>query len=393
MKKIIAVLLAVSMMSILLVGCSDDKKETADEVSEKNFSAIDLEKYVTKLGEYKGLALTTQATKEINDEAVDVYIKYMLENNRQEKEVTDRAVQKDDVVNINYVGKKDGEAFEGGTADNYDLQIGSGSFIEGFEDGLIGCSKGDVVDLNLTFPEDYHAEDLAGQDVVFTVTVNKISELIPAVLNEEFVANMGIDGVKTVDDFKAFVKENLTKAAEEAKKNDLQSQVMDKLLETSEFVENQPEELYNYYKGMLLDNFKQTAASAGMEFTDFIQNYYGMTEEQFNSEVEVAAKSSTNQAMALALIAQKEGIEVTDEELEKSIQENYANFGYESAEAYKETGLSEDYRDYLTTDKVLNFIIDNAVITEEQPTTEAETETVAEESAEVETETAEEEAE
>ncbi len=145
MKRILATIMTVALTASVFAGCGNSTEE-------KNLSDIDLEKYVTSLGEYKGLELTGTKT-EITDEYLESYIDYVLENSKESVEVTGRAVQTGDVVNIDYEGKQDGVAFEGGTGKGYDLTIGSNTFIDGFEDGLIGCNVGDTVDLNLTFPD------------------------------------------------------------------------------------------------------------------------------------------------------------------------------------------------------------------------------------------------
>ena len=376
MKRLAAIMMTVSMMAAALTGCG---------ASEDNLSSIDLEKYVTSLGEYKGLELSAAKT-EVTDEYIESYIDYMLMNYPELVEVTDRAVALGDVVNIDYVGKKDGVAFEGGTAQGYELAIGSGTFIEGFEDGLVGANKGDVVDLNLTFPEEYHSEELAGADVVFTVTVNSINEQKTPELTDEFVKQFECE---TVDEFRESVKISLEDSANATYTNELQTQVIDILTANCEFSDELPEELYNYYKGQITANFENYATQYGVDLETFVTSYYGTTMDEFNAQIEDGAASSTRQAMACALIAQKEGIEVTDEELNTKIEENYANFVYESVDAYKEAENEEDYRDYLLTGKVLNFLVENAVVTEPVLDTETVTETVETEAASEVTETVE----
>lgn len=356
MKRKIATIMAAVLTASALVGCGS----TADI---KNLKDVDLEKYVTSVGEYKGMELSA-AKQEITDEYLESYIDYILENSKEPNEITGRAVQEGDVVNIDYEGKKDGVAFEGGTAQGYDLTIGSGTFIEGFEEGLIGCNIGDTVDLNLTFPEQYHSEELAGEAVVFTVTINSISELVKPELTDEYVQSMGIENCQSVDQFYDQVRQSLEASAESSYQNELQLQIVDKLIEICEFSDDVPEGLFNYYKEQINANFDSTAASYGMATTDFVSMYYGMTEEAFAAEVENGAQISARQAMACALIAKKEGIEVTDEELNAKIEENYANLGFESVETYMEEGNPEEYRDYLLTEKVLDFLVENAVVTE-----------------------------
>lgn len=374
MKRVAATILAAVLAATSLVGCGSG--------SEENLSKVDPEKYVTKLGEYKGMQLTGSAT-EITDEYLESYIDYMLENSKQPVAITeDRPVQTGDVVNIDYVGKKDGVAFDGGTAQGYDLTIGSGSFIEGFEDGLIGAKAGETLDLNLTFPENYPAEDLAGQAVVFTVTVNTIGELVRPELTDEYVQSLGMDYCQNVEEFYDVVRQSLEDSANATLENELQTQVIEKLMEICEFTEEVPEEMFNYYKEQIDANFVNSASAVGMEKADYITQYYGMTEEQYNTEIETGALNSARQAIVCAMIAEKEGIEVTEEELNAKIEENYANFGYESVDAYMESGNAEDYRDYLLTMEVLDFLLDNAVVTDAAVTEEPAVEETASETAE-----------
>lgn len=374
MKRVAATILAAVLAATSLVGCGSG--------GEENLSKVDSEKYVTKLGEYKGMQLTGSAT-EITDEYLESYIDYMLENSKQPVAITeDRPVQTGDVVNIDYVGKKDGVAFDGGTAQGYDLTIGSGSFIEGFEDGLIGAKAGETLDLNLTFPENYPAEDLAGQAVVFTVTVNTIGELVRPELTDEYVQSLGMDYCQNVEEFYDVVRQSLEDSANATLENELQTQVIEKLMEICEFTEEVPEEMFNYYKEQIDANFVNSASAVGMEKADYITQYYGMTEEQYQSEIETGALNSARQAIVCSMIAEKEGIEVTDDELNAKIEENYANFGYESVDAYMESGNAEDYRDYLLTMEVLDFLLDNAVVTEEPVTEEPAVEETVSETAE-----------
>lgn len=374
MKRVAATILAAVLAATSLVGCGSG--------GEENLSKVDSEKYVTKLGEYKGMQLTGSAT-EITDEYLESYIDYMLENSKQPVAITeDRPVQTGDVVNIDYVGKKDGVAFDGGTAQGYDLTIGSGSFIEGFEDGLIGAKAGETLDLNLTFPENYPAEDLAGQAVVFTVTVNTIGELVRPELTDEYVQSLGMDYCQNVEEFYDVVRQSLEDSANATLENELQTQVIEKLMEICEFTEEVPEEMFNYYKEQIDANFVNSASAVGMEKADYITQYYGMTEEQYQSEIETGALNSARQAIVCSMIAEKEGIEVTDDELNAKIEENYANFGYESVDAYMESGNAEDYRDYLLTMEVLDFLLDNAVVKEEPVTEEPAVEETVSETAE-----------
>ena len=186
MKKIRCICLCAVLAAAVVSGCS--KQESADK------KTIPVE-----LGEYKGVTYTPAST-EVTDEDVDAQIQAMLDRYPTMNSV-DRAAQQGDTVNIDYVGKLDGVAFDGGSATGTDLELGSGMFIDGFEDGLVGASKGDKLNLDLTFPDPYtNNPDLAGKAVVFEVTVNDVKESIPAELNEEFVTSY--TDYTTVDEFK-----------------------------------------------------------------------------------------------------------------------------------------------------------------------------------------------
>lgn len=350
MKRILAILISVSMMAAVLAGCGEEGA---------NLSSIDAEKYVTSLFDYKGIELS--AAKEIiDDEYIDSYIDFILSQYPNYVEVTDRPVGYGDTANIDYVGKDmEGVAFEGGTAQGYDLVIGSGTFVPGFEDGLVGANVGDTVDVELTFPENYHNADLAAQDVVFTVTINKITTPEPAELTDEFVAQFGN---ANVEEFRNSVLMALEDSANATFENELQKQIIDIILEECEFAEEVPEALFNYYKDQIYANFEAYAANYGIDVDSYVEQS-GMTKEEFEENLTTGATESAREALVCKMIADKEGISVSDEELEQGIQENYMNFGYATPEEYKEAENVEDYRDYLLTSKVLSYIIDNADVT------------------------------
>lgn len=356
MKRVLTAIMATILVAATIVGCGNS-------TDDKNLSNMDLEKYVTSVGEYKGLEISATKT-EVTDEYVEEYIDYVLENSKETMDVTERAVMNGDVVNIDYVGTKDGVAFDGGTAQGYELEIGSGTFIPGFEEGLVGCNIGETIDLNLTFPEQYHSEELAGQEVVFTVTINSISELVKPELTDEFVQNIGMEECQTVDEFYEVVRTLLEEDATATYENELQIQIAEKLMENCEFSEEIPESLLNYYKEQMRADIENSAAYIGLELSDYLIQYYGMTLEQFETEIETQAADSTRLAMAYASIAQKENIEVTDDELNKNIEENYANFGYESVEAFMQQDDPEAYRDFLLKTKVRDLLLENAIISE-----------------------------
>lgn len=330
-KKIITLFLSVCVLG-LAAGCSDkeenqDTENTAQETEEESIVnedglvvAVDvdnLEDYVT-LGEYQNLTVEEEPKAEVTEEDVDSYIERQLINNYDPVEVTeDRAVQENDTVNIDYAGYLDGEAFDGGTAQDQDLLIGSGSFIDGFEDGLIGHKKGETVSLDLTFPEDYSPNpDLAGQAVVFEVTINSISE--PAALTDEWAA--ANTDYATAEEFRNAQKELLIQQAdsdyESQVKSDLFQQVMDnseikdypeeELEELKADIESQMDQMYQAYYGMTLDEALEAQ---------------GISKEEAEQSYDETAKSYMSQYLLTQAILDAEGITLTEADYEKALDE------------------------------------------------------------------------
>ena len=249
MKRKLALGLVMLLIGLQLIGCSNETKENTNEETTSAtesyeaiyFKDIEIGEKVV-LGDYKNLEVVSNVSA-ITDEDVDNYIDYMLSMSPELVEVTDRdVVEIGDVANIDYEGKKDGVAFDGGTAQGYDLGIGSGSFIEGFEEGLVGVKKGETVDLNLTFPENYHSADLAGAEVVFTVTVNAIYEEATPEFTDEYVAGLGIENVATVAEYREYLRTMMVEAEEEYALQDVQTQVISMVTENATVTEV-PQEL------------------------------------------------------------------------------------------------------------------------------------------------------
>lgn len=339
------------MAGVLLVsGCG-----SASKLSDEYIGGIKASKYVT-LGEYKGIALEENYTP-VTDEYVDSYIEYLLMMNTSTKEV-DRAAKVGDMVNIDYKGTLDGVAFDRGSAEDYDLYLGSGTFIPGFEDGLIGYSAGDEVDLNLTFPENYGNEDLAGKETVFHVIVNSVNEEVETKLDDSFAKDQGYD---SVDVMKTSVKDMLTEEAETSFNTAVENDVVDKIYSNCEFKEP-PAKMVARYTETLMDNLKTYAAAYGMEMDAFMQTYYGMDTETYPAELENQAKETAKQFIMMKAIADKEGISISDEELDAELVTAAENAGY-GLEEYKELIDPEGYREYMLSQKVLKFLVENANVT------------------------------
>lgn len=356
MRKYVRLMLCGMAVMMLAAGCSK-KEETPKEETTASSEAGQTEAEivdkgeVTKLGTYKGVEVTRMSV-EVSDEELDARIQSILDANPERIEITDRAAQNGDVVNIDYVGMKDGEAFDGGTAQGYDLKLGSGTFIDGFEDGLIGAKTGDELSLNLTFPENYGNADLAGQAVVFDVTVNRIEEEKEAVLDDAFVQR--ISDFTTVDEFRADTLSDM-----EAEKNNQADQQVETdafmaVLENSEYDLN--EEAVEQQYNTLMDNYNSMMQMYGIELADYVK-MFGMTEEQFQDEIRVTAERAVQEQLLVAAIAEAEGLKVDDTDREK-LAKQYGTDIKTLTDSYGAESVDETAMVY----KVVQFIKDNAVV-------------------------------
>ena len=386
-------------MGVFAAGCAQAEKDPAETVQESAgesaaedgtaaaedygpeayLNGITVSDYVT-LGDYKGVKVSVDAAV-VTDEYLDSYIDYVLQSNMLTTEVTDRPVQEGDIVNIDYEGKIDGVAFDGGTAEGYDLAIGSGSFIDGFEDGLIGAETGETRDVEVTFPEDYHGTDVAGKDAVFTVTVNSISvETLPE-LTDEFVQGLGV-GAETVEEYRQYAYDLLMEEQQANHDAEAEMAVLETVMNNAK-LQDPPEDMTNRYYSRLIDNMNYYASMYGYDLETFL-SLNGTSEETIMESAGNAAK----QLITMQAIAEAEGMEVTDEELDEEIEANAVSMGYEDADAYREALDVEGYREYMLTEKVLDFLLENAEVVDVEPETAAEAETETE-AAETEAEAAE----
>lgn len=340
---------------MMVAGCS--KKEPAETTPAETGTEASSETRadrgkVTKLGTYKGVEVEKMDTQ-VTDEDLEAELQRLLKNNPEYVEITDRPAKEGDVVNIDYVGMKDGEAFEGGTDEGFDLELGSGRFIDGFEDGLVGAETGSERSLNLTFPENYGNAELAGQDVVFEVTVNNIKEKKDAVLDENFVQRMS--DFTTVDEYKNDVRTNLQKQKEDAAELQMENDAFTAALENCEFNVNSDavEELfqsqYNYYSQMV-------PAMYGIEMEEYI-SVMGMTVEEFETELRNMAELSIKQSLLVKAVAEAENLKVEDADRERAAAQ-YGGDVETIVNAYGQEALDES----AMLIKVAEFIKENAVV-------------------------------
>ena len=365
MRKIFKVCMCGLVAAAIVTGCSKKPAEETTAATEaatessaqETVPAVDLSKVdngTITLGNYMGIEVKRDAV-EVTDEEVKQAIDSDLAAHETDTEV-DRAVQSGDVVNIDFVGKKDGVAFDGGTAQGYDLTIGANQFIPGFEEGLVGAKKGDKVSLDLTFPENYNNADLAGKPVVFEVTVNTIKEKSIPELDDAFV--QGNTDFKTVDEYKENKKQTLLQNKNDQADQKVKSDIYDAVLAGSTVEANQ--EAIDANVENVVARYTNQAAAYGMDFASFITAFTGLQEEDFRNEVKSQAEGIVKQRLVLNAIAEKEGIAVTDDDR----NDTATQLGYESADSMIEAAGQYEVDDYIISNKVLDFLKENSKITE-----------------------------
>lgn len=350
----------------------ESTEASSEESTEEEFVKLERPEYeasgYVELGEYKGLTVT-KVPVEVTDEEVAQQIRANAGSDILE-EFEEGTVGEGDIANIDYEGKLDGEAFDGGTAKGYDLEIGSHSFIDGFEDGLVGVAVGDTVDLPLTFPENY-VEDLAGKEVVFTVTVNSVKRV--GELTAELVEKITDGEYTEVDAYRESVRGQILENKQKQEENAVKQSLLQQVAAASK-VKDYPQEMLDYSIGNMKNYYKQTAEMSGMELADFLQAYMGMTEEEFGEQVELAVKQNLQLEMYLLTIAETEGLEVSEEEFAARCEEYAAMNNFASVEELKENFDELTLRVSALQDKTLDFLVENAEIVEAEKETEIETE-------------------
>jgi trigger factor len=309
------------------------------------------------LGQYKGVeVLKTDTT--VTDEDLDNRIKQ--EQQKNSRTITledDQAAEKDDTLTLDYEGKIDGEAFEGGTAKDQRLKLGSNTFIPGFEDQLIGVKTGETKEVKVTFPEDYHAEDLKGKDAVFTCTVHKIERTELPEVDDEFAADAGFDNL---DAYKEDLKKQLQNEKDEAAKQARRDNGLSKAASNATI--DIPEAMINTRADEMVDNFARRLQSQGMSFEQYMK-YTGADRNTMREQVKPQAKIQIRNELVLGKIADVENIEVSDDELQKEIEDMAKPYNMKVEDIEKILG--DDQKDIIRNDlklqKAADLIADNAV--------------------------------
>ena len=310
------------------------------------------------LGEYKGVSVKKETTV-VSDVEVDARVEEERNKQATEIQVEDRAVIEGDTVNLDYAGTVDGVAFAGGTAQDQTLKIGSGSFIPGFEEQMIGMNIGEEKDLQVTFPEKYHAEELAGKAAVFHVKVNSITETQLPALDDDFAKD--ISEFDTLEEYKADIRAKLEAQAAEKDNNNFTNAVIEKVLENATV--EIPEAMIERQIDSMMRDFEYRLMGNGLKLDDFLK-YTGSDMKAFRENYRGQAEKSVKAHLVLEAIEKAEAIDATQEQIDKQLEAFAAQTG-KTVEEFK-ASLSESDIEYFKADAIrdncVKFLADNAKI-------------------------------
>ena len=331
----------------------DLKSEKIEPDKEIIFTAKVVVKPEFELGEYKGVK-AEKAVYETTDENVNEEIEKLRERNSRLVPVEDRAVQADDIANIDFEGFVDDVAFEGGKGENFDLTIGSGQFIPGFEDQLLGKNVGDDVEVKVTFPEEYHAEDLAGKDAVFKVKINslKVKELPEA--DDDFA--MDVSEFDTLDEYKADIKAKLEKANEDKAKHETEQNVIDAVCANTEV--DIPDEMIDSQIDSMIRDMDMQMRYQGIDLNTYMQ-YTGQTMDTIREQYKPEAEKRVKTTLVLEKVSEVEKIEPTDEDVENEYQKISEENGMK-IDDIKKYIKEDDVKARIKAEKAINLLVESA---------------------------------
>ena len=309
------------------------------------------------LGAYKGIEVEKQEYN-VTDEMVEAEIQKEREKIASTVEVTGRAVADGDKVNLDYSGSVDGVKFDGGTAENQELTIGSGMFIPGFEEQMVGMNVGEEKDITVTFPEQYHSEELAGKEAVFHVKVNAIEETVLSEVDDEFAKD--VSEFDTIAELRADKRKKLEEAAELRAKNQRENELIEKVCENAAV--EIPEAMIERQMDHILNDIRYRLSMQGISLEDYCK-YTGNSIEDMRKEMREDAAKRVKSQLVLEAIGKAEAVEAAAEEIEEKLNEYAAQFG-DKAESFK-TGLTDEdklyFADQIVLDKTIALLMDNAV--------------------------------
>ena len=331
----------------------DLKSEKIEPDKEIIFTAKVVVKPEFELGEYKGVK-AEKAVYETTDENVNEEIEKLRERNSRLVPVEDRAVQADDIANINFEGFVDDVAFEGGKGENFDLTIGSGQFIPGFEDQLLGKNVGDDVEVKVTFPDEYHAEDLAGKDAVFKVKINSLKGKELPEADDDFA--MDVSEFDTLDEYKADIKAKLEKANEDKAKHETEQNVIDAVCANTEI--DIPDEMIDSQIDSMIRDMDMQMRYQGIDLNTYMQ-YTGQTMDTIREQYKPEAEKRVKTTLVLEKVSEVEKIEPTDEDVENEYQKISEENGMK-IDDIKKYIKEDDVKARIKAEKAINLLVESA---------------------------------
>ena len=329
------------MSAMLLSGCQMSKGLETDNMTITQYIEVEIDE--------------VEKVSAITDDDIDAYIQSELEAEADAVAAEDRAVEKGDTVKIDFVGKMNGEVFDGGSAEDYPLTIGSGAFIPGFEDSIIGHKIGETFDWNGKFPDNYGGEEMAGKDVVFTITVNAI---VPE-LSDEWVKAVS-EKSKTVEEYKKEVTGLLEDNAQKSYEYSIETAVWEKVMENST-VKKYPEKEVDEKNKAWIGEYETAAEYYGIDYQTFIEEQMGMPVEDFEKQIETAVKDVVKEKMVVEAIADKQHIKLDDKTYEKEVEKMAQDYGYPDVKTMKEAADEDELREEALKNLVKEWLADHCI--------------------------------
>ena len=306
-----------------------------------------------KLGKYKNLGIKREEI-EVTEDEVEHELHHLQEQFVEVKTKDDKdKIKNGDVAVIDFEGFLDGKPFKGGKGENYSLTIGSNTFIPGFEESLVGLKKGDKKDVNVTFPENYHSEELKGKPVIFKVEVKEIKERVLPKFDKDFFEDLNVGGVEDLEGLKNYIRENLKAEKERSLEDEYLFKCLDKVVEDSKF--DIPDEMIHDEVHRLLHEFEDRLKYQGLKLEDYLK-YANTTREAFEETLKPEASKRVGYRLVMDAVVQAEKLEVSDEEFEKGISEQAEKYGMKKEDFEKEIGSKEMFKYDLLMKKAMKVV-------------------------------------
>ncbi len=330
---------------------SIDILDINDKLVEVEFTLVSAPE--VKLGKYKALGIKKEKVT-VTDDEIEHELGHLKEQFAEVRNLDDKAKIKEGMVAvIDFEGFKDGVAFKGGKGENYSLEIGSHTFIPGFEEALVGLKKGDKKDINVTFPENYHSEELKGQPVVFKVEVKEVKERVFPEFDKEFFEDLNVGGVASLDDLKNYIKKNIEAEKEKQNEDDYLFKCLDKVVEGSKF--EIPVEMTNDEVSRLVREFSERLQYQGMSLDNYLK-FTNSNIDDFKKTLEPEANKRIGYRLVMDAVVEKEKLEVSDKEVEDGLEESAKQYGMKKEDFEKEIGNKDLFKYDLLMKKAMKVV-------------------------------------